>query len=109
MRGLIQGNILVRGHIPSTHKYSYKLKSPDINFIYQDFSLIAQDLEDFDEYLVELQEQISGHLKLYPNEAQFFLLRINGIRNYIDVQRRTIKEQGKFDFFPEIPNGFIHR
>ncbi|WP_371805545.1 hypothetical protein [Candidatus Lokiarchaeum ossiferum] len=101
LRSLIQGNILTRGHIPSTHKFSYKLKSDVINFVYQDFSLIVRDLEVLDEFLINLQNQISEFSSQYPQKSQFLCQRINGVRNYIEVQRRTISEEKKYEFFSE--------
>ncbi|UYP44956.1 hypothetical protein NEF87_001241 [Candidatus Lokiarchaeum ossiferum] len=101
LRSLIQGNILTRGHIPSTHKFCYKLKSDVINFVYQDFSLIVRDLEVLDEFLINLQNQISEFSLQYPQKSQFLSQRINGVRNYIEVQRRTISEEKKYDFFSE--------
>lgn len=101
LRSLVQGNILTRGHIPSTHKFCYKLKSNEINFVYQDFSLIIRDLELLDEFIVDLQKQIDKFSSQFPQRTQFLIQRLNGVRNYVEVQRRTIMEEKKFDFFSE--------
>ena len=96
-----QTNIVNREMIPGTHKNLYTIKSMKASFIYTPFRLLVEDLERLDSAIIEKQTQLEEKEKKYPAETEFLHLRLNGFRNYIEVQRRQFSGKKKYSFFPE--------
>ena len=59
------------------------------------------DLELLDLTLVEIVSKLSEIKDADSQLKIFFELRINSVRNYIEVQRRVLKGEKKYSFFPE--------
>ena len=97
----LQTNIVSREMIPGTHKNLYTIKSRKVSFIYTPFRLLVEDLERLDSDIVEKQIQLEEMENKYPVEAKFLRLRLNGFRNYTEVQRRQFSGKQKFSFFQE--------
>ncbi|MFW9843774.1 MAG: hypothetical protein ACFFEV_04295 [Candidatus Thorarchaeota archaeon] len=97
----LQTNIVTREMIPGTHKNLYKIKSKKASFIYTPFKLLVEDLEKLDSNIIELQKQLQEKDGKYPLETKFLNLRLNGFRNYIEVQRRQFSGKQKYSFFQE--------
>ena len=107
LNSLLHSGIIVRDIIPKTHQYIYALRDKGINFIYQPFLTILDDLESLDAYLVTIQNRLNAIDSNISTEIQFLLRRINSIRNYVEVQRRTIAHQSKNPFFNENVSAFL--
>jgi DNA-binding transcriptional regulator GbsR (MarR family) len=97
----LQTDIIGREIIPKTHKNLYWIKPEKVNFVYTPSSRIIEDFERLDSYIVEKQAELEEIRQKYPIETQFLYLRLNGLRNYIEAQRRQINKNQKFTFFQE--------
>ena len=97
----LQTNIASREMIPGTHKNLYKIKTKKVSFIYTPFKLLIEDLEKFDSNIIEKQKQLQEMENKYPTETRFLHLRLNGFRNYIEVQKRQFSGKQKYSFFQE--------
>ncbi|MCK5345635.1 MAG: hypothetical protein KAR20_19630 [Candidatus Heimdallarchaeota archaeon] len=107
LNSLLQSGIIIRDIIPKTHQYIYALKDKEVTFIYRPFIDIIDDLEVLDPYLIAIQNRLNVINSQLSTETQFMLRRINSIRNYIEVQRRTIANQSKTAFLNENVSAFL--
>jgi len=118
LNSLLHSNIIIRDIIPKTHQYIYALKEKEVHFIYQPFVAILDDLESLDTSLITIQNRLNTLVSqlqdiknsdepLLSTETQFLLRRINSLRNYIEVQRRTIVGQSTNPFFNENVSAFF--
>jgi DNA-binding transcriptional regulator GbsR (MarR family) len=97
----LQTSIVSRTMIPGTHTNIYRIDHERADFVYTPSTQILDDLERLDSYLVEKQQSLDKMKRDHPVEVQFLLLRLNSLRNYIEVQRRQIAGTSKHSFLPE--------
>jgi DNA-binding MarR family transcriptional regulator len=97
----LQTGIINRTMIPGTHTHLYRIKPERVDFVYTPSTQIMDDLEELDSYIVKTQAELQKMQTKYPTEVQFLHLRLNGIRNYIEAQRRQIHGKQKYSFLPE--------
>lgn len=97
----LQTDIISRQFVPGTHKNIYMMKPEKVEFVYTPTSLIIDDFEKLDSYIVDKQTELQKLQQKYPIEAQFLYLRLNSLRNYIEAQRRQINRKQKYPFFQE--------
>jgi len=107
LNSLLHSNIIIRDIIPKTHQYIYALREKVVTFIYQPFLAILDGLETLDMFLIKIQNRLNALGQKLSTETQFFLRRINSIRNYIEVQRRTIAGKSTNPFFNENVSAFL--
>ena len=101
LQSFLQTDIISRKLIPGTHKNLYNLKTENVNFVYTPSRRLIEDLESLDSYIVEEQAKLQRLQNKYPLETQFLYLRLNGLRNYIETQRRQIDRKQRYSFFEE--------
>jgi len=107
LQSFIQADIISRAMIPKTHKNLYRIKPERVKFDYTPPIQILRDLERLDSYIVEKQTELQELHSKYPIETEFLHLRLNGLRNYIEAQRRQINRKEKYHFFQEDVSGVI--
>jgi len=107
LNSLLHSNIIIRDIIPKTHQYIYALKEKEVQFIYQPFLAILDDLEGLDTSFVAIQNRLNALDPQLSTETQFLLRRINSLRNYVEIQRRTIAGQSTNPFFNENVSAFL--
>lgn len=101
LQWFLQADIISRKMIPKTHKNLYRIKPERVNFVYTPSTQILEDLEKLDLYIVEKQTELQELQRKYPIEIELLHMRLNSIRNYIEVQRRQINRKEKHSFFQE--------
>jgi len=101
LQSFLQTDIISRGMIPKTHKNLYRIRPERVKFDYTPPTQILEDLERLDIYIVEKQTELQENQSKYPNEAKFLHMRLNSLRNYIEVQRRQINREKTHSFFQE--------
>ena len=101
LQSFLQADIISRRMIPKTHKNLYRIKPERVNFVYTPSTEILEDLERLDSYIVEKQTELQTLLGKYPIEIIFLHRRLNSLRNYVEVQRRSINREKKHSFFEE--------
>jgi DNA-binding transcriptional regulator GbsR (MarR family) len=97
----LQTEIVSRQFVPGTHKNIYMMKPEKVEFVYTPASMIIDDFERLDSYIVDKQTELQELQQKYPIEAKILYLRLNGLRNYIEAQRRQINRKKKYPFFQE--------
>jgi DNA-binding MarR family transcriptional regulator len=107
LQSFLQADIISRRMIPKTHKNLYRLKPERVKFDYTPPIQILEDLERLDLYIVEKQTGLQELQSKYPIETKFLHLRLNGLRNYIEAQRRQINRKMKSSFFEEDVSGIV--
>jgi len=101
LQSFLQTNIVSREMIPGTHKNLYTIKSRKVSFIYTPFRLHVEDLEKLDSDIIKKQTWLHEMEDKFLIEAKFLHRRLNGFRNYVEVQRRQFSGKQKFSFFQE--------
>ncbi|MFW9976210.1 MAG: hypothetical protein ACFFDQ_13145 [Candidatus Thorarchaeota archaeon] len=101
LQSFLQADIISRRMIPKTHKNLYMIKPDRVNFVYTPSIQIMENLEKLDSYIVEKQAELQKLQSEYPIEIKFLHMRLNSLRNYIEVQRRQISREKKYSFFQE--------
>ncbi len=97
----LQTDIISRKLIPKTHQNLYSMEPERANFVYTPPTLLIEDLEKLDSFIVDKQTDLQKIQHKYPIETQFLHLRLNSLRNYIETQRRQINRRQKYSFFKE--------
>ena len=108
LQAFLQTEILLKEPVPNSRSYTYRLRKDKVTFIYLVFSHIMDYLEHVDEEVNKIQIALKKTQEKFPEESSFLIKRLNGIRNYIEAQRRAIKYKKKHDFFEEIPANFFN-
>jgi DNA-binding MarR family transcriptional regulator len=101
LQSFLQADIISRRMIPKTHKNLYRIKPERVNFDYTPPTQILEDLERLDLYIVDKQTELKELEGKYPIEIELLHRRLNGLRNYIEAQRRQINREKKHSFFQE--------
>ncbi|NHJ47401.1 MAG: MarR family transcriptional regulator [Asgard group archaeon] len=83
----------------NSRKKLYRLRNYDL--IYTPFKQIIDFLESIDLNVIALQNESKEYKTKHPNQTEFFIRRLNHIRNYVEVQRRAINSEKKYSFFNE--------
>ncbi len=101
LQSFLQTGIISRKLIPKTHKNLYSIRPEKVNFVYTPSTQIIESLEILDSYIVEKQAEVQKLQSRYPIEIKFLHMRLNSLRNYIEVQRRQINREKKYSYFQE--------
>ena len=101
LKSFLQSSIVVRNFIPKTHTNIYAISEDHIFTITTPRAQVNRKLKQHDNFILELQKKLDTYKKKYPLESKFFYRRLNGIRNYIETQRRTHTDLEKNPFLDE--------
>lgn len=101
LQAFVQLGIIVREPLRNSRKKIYILQKERVSFVYIPFPNIMNELELFDELLKKIQEKLKNLKNENPGKINFFNIRINSIRNYVEAQRRAIQGKKKYNFFLE--------
>ncbi|TFG21446.1 MAG: MarR family transcriptional regulator [Promethearchaeota archaeon] len=101
LNSFLQSGIVTREIGTNARVGIYRLKSEKVPFVYTEFSEIMIELENLDKFIVTTQEEVNKFQEEYPMFCEFIRRRLNSFRNYIEAQRRAIKESSKYSFFIE--------
>ncbi len=101
LQSFLQADIISRRIIPKTHKNLYMIKPERVHFVYTPSTQILEDLEQLDLFIMEKQTELQEFQNEHPIEVNFLHMRLNSLRNYIEVQRRQISREEKHSFFEE--------
>jgi DNA-binding transcriptional regulator GbsR (MarR family) len=101
LQSFLQSGIVTREIGENARLGIYRLKSEQVPFVYTEFSEIIEELEKLDEIILHIQSEIKKFTQIYPIPSKYFIQRLNGFRNYIEAQRRAIKDTKEINFLPE--------
>ena len=104
---LIQANIVTKNLILGKRLGVYRLKRERVTFVYTAFDQIVKELEELDPLIATIQDKARNYSAQYPEETEFFIRRLNSLRNYTEAQRRAINGEKKYSFFNEKTNHFL--
>lgn len=107
LQSFLQADIVRRTMIPGTHKNLYRIMQDRVKFTYRPPTQIIDNLEKLDLYIVSKQGEIQELRSKYPIATKFIHRRLNSLRNYVEVQRRSINREKRFSFFQEDVSEFI--
>jgi len=102
LNALTEMGVLIKKKDLDNRNYYYKLTYEEFKFIYLPFGQIVEQLNRIDEKLCGFINEINALSQQYPDQTSFFINRLNTLRNYSEVQRRTIKQESKIEYQPEI-------
>ena len=102
LNALIEMGVIIRKKNLENRNYYYKLTFPDFKFIYMPFGQIVERLDVLDRYFVSNLALLKKDQSLPKDQVDFFTNRINSLRNYAEIQRRTINNEKKFEYLSEI-------
>jgi len=103
----LQTEIIGRQYISGTHTNIYSIRPERVQFVYTPSTLILEDLERLDSYIIEKQTELQNLHDRHPIEVTFLHRRLNSLRNYIEVQRRQIGGEKRYSFFQEDTSDMI--
>ncbi len=101
LQSFLQSGMLTRDFLPNTHTNIYTLLKMEYIYAYSANSNFYRKLEQSDLFIHDLQERSKDLLNKYPSLIKIFHKRLNGFRNYIEVQRRVFTGKSKNQFFSE--------
>jgi DNA-binding transcriptional regulator GbsR (MarR family) len=94
-------DVATKDIIPNSRKKLYRLRRENITLVYTPFHIIIDELEALDPLVVQFQDKLNNNKNQYPQFVDFFISRLNSIRNYIEAQRRAIKGETRYPFLNE--------
>ena len=87
LKSFLQSSIVTRDFLPGTHTNIYTINE-EYGFTFNaPTAQVNRVLEEHDIFIKNLQEKLKKYREKYPKEAIFLERRLNGIRNYIEIQR----------------------
>lgn len=101
LKSFLQSSIVDRNFIPNSHTNIYTCSDEHIFTIITPRGQVNRKFEQHDNFIIDLQKKLALLKNKYPLETAFFQRRLNGIRNYIESQRRVYTEQEKTAFLEE--------
>lgn len=102
LNALLEMGVIIRKKNLENRNYYYKLTSPDFKFIYLPFGQIVERLDALDRFFDTNLELLNEDPSLPKDQVDFFTNRINSLRNYAEIQRRTINHEKKIEYLPEL-------
>ncbi|NHJ49113.1 MAG: hypothetical protein FK733_15100 [Asgard group archaeon] len=101
LKSFLQSSIVTRDFIPKSHTNIYTINDKFIFTLLPLRGQFVRNLEEHEEYIIELQTKLEKMISKYPLESTFLLRRLNGMRNYIETEKRVYSEFKKTDFLEE--------
>jgi len=101
LQTFLQSSIVTEELLHNSRKHLYKLDKEKVTFVYNQFDQLMSGLEKIDNEVESIQSEVKTYQDKYPYCSEFLILRLNGIRNYIEAQYRVIKHKKKYPYFDE--------
>ncbi len=97
----LQSSIVTRNFIPKTHTNIYTINDEYVFSIVTPRAQVNRNNVEHEKFIIKLQSKLEKLKTIYPLKSKFLLRRLNGIRNYLETQRRAHSELEKTDYLEE--------
>ncbi|NHJ87784.1 MAG: hypothetical protein FK734_20145 [Asgard group archaeon] len=101
LKSFVQSSIIVRDFIPKSHTNIYSINNEYIFTIITPRAQVNRNQEKHDNFIKDLQNKLVLLKEKYPLETTFLERRLNGMRNFIETQRRVFTDFNHRDFLNE--------
>ncbi|HUT81692.1 MAG TPA: hypothetical protein VMZ29_10870 [Candidatus Bathyarchaeia archaeon] len=107
LKSFVQSSIVVRNFIPKSHTNIYSINNEYVFTIITPRAQVNTNQEQHDNFIKDLQSKLEFLKEKYPLKTTFLHRRLNGIRNFIETQRRIYTEFEKKAFLNEDVSGLL--
>lgn len=104
---LVQINAIQRKLIPKTHLSLYSLKGSPHRYTYQDLDNLNDRFTFLEDIIEEIENKLTSLKGQYPIKSEFLYRRLNGVLNYVSIQKMRIVDEINFEFLIENTNNIF--
>ncbi|MBK5114600.1 MAG: hypothetical protein KGD59_02015 [Candidatus Heimdallarchaeota archaeon] len=107
LKSFLQSSVVTRNFIPKTHTNIYTINDEHVFTIITPRAQVNRNNIEHEKFIIRLQVKLEQLKEEYPIESTFLFRRLNGIRNFLETQRRAHTDHDPTDYLEEDVSGLI--
>jgi DNA-binding transcriptional regulator GbsR (MarR family) len=107
LKSFLHSTIVTRNFIPKTHTKIYTINNEHVFTIVTPREQVNRNNAEHEKFIIKLQTKLEKLKGKYPLESKFLFRRLNGIRNYLETQKRAHTELAKSVYLIEDVSNLI--